>query len=67
MLELLKVIVQPVLLERDEDGAIVGEKVGEPVPIYDPDTIAEYVTTIRLEVFRLNTGNETKEEANGRK
>jgi len=67
MLELLKIIVQPVVLERDVDGKIVGEKIGEAVPIYDLDTIAEYVTTIRLEVFRLNTGNETKEEANGRK
>jgi hypothetical protein len=45
--ELLKVIVQPVLLERDELGCIVGERVVESVAIYDLGQLAEYVDAFR--------------------
>lgn len=54
MLELLKVIVQPVVLERDPDGQITGERVGEAVPLYSPAQLGEYVEALRL---RLDTEN----------
>lgn len=37
MLEILKLIVQPVLLERDDSGAIVGEKSIDPLSVYTKD------------------------------
>jgi len=46
-LELLKVLVQPVVLERDEDGNVVGERVGEVVPLYTSDQIGEFVQQLK--------------------
>jgi len=54
MLELLKIIVQPVLLERDEDGGIVGEKIGEAVSIYSEDKLVEFVQALKDEVAKQN-------------
>lgn len=49
-LELLKVIVQPIALERDDDGRIVGEKVGEPTAIYELDKVQAFVDELRAEL-----------------
>lgn len=54
MLELLKLMVQPVVLERDEDGAIVGEKVGEAVALFQVDAIEAYVKQLQAEIATAN-------------
>jgi hypothetical protein len=54
MLELLKIVVQAVVLERGPDGSIIGERVSETVPLYSPAQISEYVEALRL---RLDTEN----------
>jgi hypothetical protein len=59
-MELLKVIVQPVVLERDEDGVIIGEKLGEPTPLYTLDQITEFVQMVREQLVAENAT--TKEE-----
>jgi hypothetical protein len=57
-LEFLKVLVQPVALERDSEGQIIGEKVGEPVALFTPEQLSEYVAQLRGEIEQANT-NET--------
>jgi hypothetical protein len=54
--ELLKVLVQPIVLERDAGGAIVGERVGEPTALYALDDVARFVETLELELERANNG-----------
>jgi hypothetical protein len=54
MLELLKVMVQPVVLERDADGRIVGEKVGEPVALFTPEQLPEFVAELRQQIEAAN-------------
>jgi hypothetical protein len=53
-LELLKVLVQPVVLERDPDGRIVGEKVGESVALFTPEQLAEFVAELRQQIEAAN-------------
>jgi len=59
MLELLKIMVQPVVLERGEDGDIVGERVGEVIALYAPEQIYEFVRLLKsqLEEGEANAGN----------
>jgi len=57
MLELLKVLVQPVLLERDADGVIVGERVGEPTALYDENQLPEFWAAVQAEIVRANGEN----------
>jgi hypothetical protein len=40
----LKFLVQAVALELDEEGAIVGERVAEPVAFYRPADVTAFVT-----------------------
>jgi len=54
MLELLKIIVQPVVLERDEDGNVVGEKVGDPTPLYRIDQVVEFVEALQAQIAKEN-------------
>ena len=56
MLELLKVIVQPVAIERDPDGQVTGEKVGAAVSLYTPESLADYVAKLRAEIEAANDG-----------
>lgn len=56
-LELLKVIVQPVCLERDEHGGIVGEKLGETTVLYTLDQVGEFVVALRSEIGRVNAAS----------
>lgn len=53
-LELLKIMVQPVAIERDPDGRIVGEKVGEAVALFTPEQLIEYVEKLREEIDSAN-------------
>ena len=54
MLEFLKVLVQPVLIERDEDGRIVGEKLGEARPCYSLDEVVQFTEELQKAVEREN-------------
>jgi ADP-dependent phosphofructokinase/glucokinase len=53
-IELLKVLVQPVAIERDEDGRIIGEKVGEAIALFTPEQISEYVDQLREQIDQAN-------------
>ena len=50
MLELLKVIVRAVVIERDEGGNIVGERLTEPQALYSLDQYEEFVANVRAEL-----------------
>jgi hypothetical protein len=54
MLELLKVIVQPVILERNEDGKIIGEQAANAQPLYSEDEVREFFALIESEVAKHN-------------
>jgi hypothetical protein len=54
MLELLKVVVRAVVLERDEDGNVTGERLTEPVVLYNLDQYEEFVTNLRAELGGAN-------------
>jgi hypothetical protein len=60
MLELLKVLVQPVVLERDENGKSIGEKLGEPTACYDRDQLMKFFDSLEQSVENENR----KEEPN---
>jgi hypothetical protein len=53
-LELIKIMVQPVAIERDDDGQIVGEKIGEPVALFSPEQLVEYVAQLRQQIDTVN-------------
>jgi hypothetical protein len=53
-LELVKVIVQPVALERDPEGRIVGEKVGEATSLFTPESLPEFVAELRRQIEAAN-------------
>jgi hypothetical protein len=55
-LELLKVLVSAVVLERDENGAVVGERVSDPTPLYNLEQIAEWTERIRAELASQQNG-----------
>ena len=50
--ELLKVIVQPVVIVRDPAGAIVGERIGESPALYNLVQLAEFVEARSRELER---------------
>jgi hypothetical protein len=50
MLELLKIVVQPVLIERDEGGRITGEQVGEAAALYTAEQLDAFVKAIRADL-----------------
>lgn len=53
--ELLKIIVQGVVLERDDEGRIVGEQISEPSVLYTPDQLAEFVEGLEAKIAAANT------------
>ena len=57
MLELLKIIVQPVALERDDDGKIIGEKAGEPTPLYSFEQLQEFWAVIEQQLLQQQNGD----------
>lgn len=48
--ELLKVLVQPVAIERDDDGNIIGERVGETTALYSIEQTSEFIERLRNEL-----------------
>jgi hypothetical protein len=61
VLELLKFIVQPVVLERDEDGTIVGERVGEATAMYSLSQIADFIATLQEQIDEANRSDREEE------
>jgi hypothetical protein len=66
-LEFLKVVVQPVVLERNEEGQVVKEQVGEPTPLYSIEQITEFMEKLRIELHNANEAmkKEKEVESNG--
>jgi len=58
MLELLKMVCQPVVLERDENGVAISEKVGEPVPIFTTDQFINFTEELRSQIAATNASME---------
>jgi hypothetical protein len=54
MYEFLKLIVQPVCLERDVDGNIVGERPAEPTALYSLESVGPFIKAIQDELVRVN-------------
>lgn len=54
MKELLKIIVQPVVLERDEEGRIVGEMIGDPRPLYTLEELDAYRSGLTAQIEKEN-------------
>lgn len=57
MIELFKFVVQPVVLERDADGQIIGEKTGEALALYTDAQLYEYTEAIRSEISAQNAAS----------
>ena len=55
MLELLKVVVRAVVIERDEDGNITGEQLTEPQPLYSPDEYEQWLADLRAQLAAAST------------
>ena len=53
-LELLKILVQPVVLERDADGAITGERVGETTALYTRAEVEKFLDNLEAQIKREN-------------
>jgi hypothetical protein len=62
MLELLKVIVQPVVLERNDDGEVVGERLGDTLPLYTQVQVEEFFATLRTQLSAHNDAANSSEE-----
>jgi len=54
MIELLKLTVRAVLIERDADGRITGETVTEPAVIYAPEHFEDFMRTIHQQIEAAN-------------
>jgi len=63
MLELLKVIVRAVVLERDEDGNIIGERLSEPEALYSVEQYDEWLANVRAQLASSNGRNDGEEES----
>jgi predicted neutral ceramidase superfamily lipid hydrolase len=54
MLELLKLIVQPVILERDPDGNVAGERFGEQIVLYTRGQLDEFYLALEAAILTEN-------------
>lgn len=52
--ELLKLLVQAVIIERDADGKIIGERLTAAKPLYTQADIDEFVATVHAEIAAFN-------------
>jgi hypothetical protein len=67
LLELIKVIVQPVVLERDGRGRIVGERLGEPQSLYSDEQLLEFMRLVREGIATENAQNGNRTQRRARK
>lgn len=56
-------MVQPVVIERDPDGQITGERFGETVALFTPESLPEYVEALRNSIAEANAAR--MQEASG--
>ena len=54
MHELLKVFIQPVVIERNAEGKIVGEKVGDPIAAYTVEDIQKVYAKLEETLEEMN-------------
>jgi hypothetical protein len=52
--EFLKIVVQPVIIERDKDGQIVGERLTESVSLYSLEALPKFVETVKQSLEEEN-------------
>ena len=52
----LKLVVQGVIAELDEDGNIVGEQVTQPEPIYNREQLLEFMNKLDADIEMRNNG-----------
>lgn len=65
-LEFLKIIVQAALIERDDDGEVVGERLSEPTALYTTDQIVNFIDSLKSELVNANAqenGNRAQRRA----
>jgi hypothetical protein len=53
-LELIKVLVQPVAIERNSEGQIIGERTGEAVALFTLEQLTDYVAELRRQIEQTN-------------
>jgi hypothetical protein len=53
-LEFNKLVVQPVVIERDADGRITGERIFDPTPIHTEEQAVEFMRTLRSSIDIMN-------------
>jgi hypothetical protein len=63
MFELLKVVVQPVVLERAPDGSIVGERPGDPASLYTEGHVAEFFAAVNSQIAEANATAAASDDA----
>lgn len=64
-LEVFKFMVQAVVVERDEQGEIIGEKVTEPVALYTAEKLAEWAMRFPDELAKVENEPSPDEAAPG--
>jgi hypothetical protein len=64
LLELIKIMVQPVVLERDPDGNITGERIGDPVALFTPEQLPNYVAELRRQLEQANVNGAASAQGN---
>jgi len=69
MFEPLKYLIQPVALERDEHGKIVGERVAQTQQVFSAAELASVIEDFEAEIEKLNREGHSErqdpEAANG--
>lgn len=52
---LLKYMVQVVLLEEDEQGEVMGERLAEPVVFYSEEALVEWLPKVKEQITASNS------------
>jgi hypothetical protein len=66
LLELLKFVVQPVVIERDSDGSIIREQIGEPTACYTDEQLHQFIEAVRREIRTANSVNSPVKTKSGK-
>jgi len=64
-LRLLKHIIQVVVLEEDDDGNVIGERLSEPQVFYDEAEAVQFITTTRAQLAAQTNGGSDGEVEEG--
>lgn len=60
MIKLFKFLVQPVILETDEDGEPIAEHPGEPVTLYNREQFENWLTSLEAGIAENNADRATR-------